>query len=121
MVYAAVFWRNMFALKGGVSKTQSPSEIILNCKLNFNARGKVEFGEYVQTHKDQGNKMQSRTVGVIATRPSNDEGGYYFVSLSTGKRIICRSWTRMSMPTEVIAQVHSMSRRAKAKKNTHLY
>ena len=77
----------MFALKGGVSKTQSPSEIILNRKLNFNAHCKVEFGEYVQTHKEHNNAMQSRTVGAIATRPSNDEGGYYFISLSTGQHI----------------------------------
>ena len=47
MVYAAVFWHNMFALKGGIYKTQNPSEIILNHKLNFNAQCKVEFGEYV--------------------------------------------------------------------------
>ena len=72
MVYTDVFWRNMFALKGGVSKTQSPSEIILNRKLNFNAHCKVEFGEYVQTHEEYDNTMQSRTVGAIATRPSND-------------------------------------------------
>ena len=29
MVYTAVFWRNVFDLKGGISKTQSSSEIIL--------------------------------------------------------------------------------------------
>merc|ERR1712086_607018 len=27
LVYSSVFWRNMCALKGGVSKTQSPSKI----------------------------------------------------------------------------------------------
>ena len=75
MVYTAVFWRNMFALKGGISKTQSPSKIILNQKLNFNSHCKVEFGEYVQTHEEHDNTMQSRTVGAIATRSSNDGGG----------------------------------------------
>ena len=43
LVYAQVFWRNMFALKGGVSTTQSPAEIILNRKLDFNTHCKVEF------------------------------------------------------------------------------
>ena len=51
LVYAQVFWRNMFALKGGISQTQSPSELVLNRKLDFNAHCKVEFGEYVQTHE----------------------------------------------------------------------
>ena len=87
MVYSSVFWRNMFALKGGVSKTQSPSEIVLNRKLNYNAHCKVEFGEYVQTHKEHNNDMKSRTLGAIATRPSNDAGSYYFISLQTGRHI----------------------------------
>eukprot|EP00985_Skeletonema_marinoi_P024244 scaffold16749_cov110-Skeletonema_marinoi.AAC.1 len=34
MVYSAVFWRNMFPLKGGISHTQSPSELILNRSLD---------------------------------------------------------------------------------------
>jgi hypothetical protein len=84
--------------------------------LNFNAHCKVEFGEYVQTHEEHDNTMQSRTIGAIATRPSNGEGGYYFISLSTGRRINCRSWTPMTMPAEVIAQVHRLARRSKAKK-----
>ena len=74
MVYTGAFWRNMLALKGSVSQTQSPSEIILNRKLNFNAHCKVEFGEYVQTHEEHDNSMQTRTIGTIATCPSNDRG-----------------------------------------------
>ena len=75
MVYTAVFWRNMFALKGCISKTQSPSECILNRKFNFSAHYKLE---------EHNNTMQSRTIGVISTRHSNNGWGYCFVSLSTG-------------------------------------
>ena len=71
MVYNAVFWCNMFALKGGVSKTQSPSEIIRNHKINYNAHCKVEFGEYVQTHEDHNDGTSSHILWTIATRPSN--------------------------------------------------
>ena len=87
MVYSSVFWRNIFALKGGVSKTQSPSKIGLNHKLNYNAHCKVEFGKYVQTHREHNNDMKSRTLGAIATRPNNDAGSYYFISPQTGRRI----------------------------------
>ena len=82
MVNSSVFWRNMFALKGGVSKTQSPSEMVLNRKLNYDAHCKVEFGEYVQTHKEHNNHMTSRTRGAIATRPSNGAGSYYFMQVN---------------------------------------
>ena len=57
MVYSSVFWRNMFALKGGVSKTQSPSKSVLKRKFNYNAHCKVEFGEYVQTHDEHNSDM----------------------------------------------------------------
>ena len=50
MVYANVFWRNMFPIKRGISSTQGPAEIILNCAMDFNTHGKLEFGGYVQTH-----------------------------------------------------------------------
>ena len=63
IVYNAVFWRNMFVLKGGVSKTQSPSKMVLNHKLNYNAHCKVEFGEYIQTHEEHNNDMTLRTLG----------------------------------------------------------
>ena len=117
MVYSAVFWRNMFALKGGISKTQSPSEIVLNRKLDYNAHCKVEFGEYVQTHEEHNNNMNSRTIGAIASRPSTGDGAYYFISLATGRCIDRRSWTPMPMPTaEVVPQVHRLARRAKANK-----
>ena len=117
MVYTAMFWRNIFALKGGISKTQSPSEIVLNRKLNFNAHCTLKFGEYMQTHKEHDNTMQSRTIGAIATRTSNGGGGYYFISLSTGRRINHHSWTPMPMLLDVVAQVHHLARWAKAKKN----
>ena len=116
MVYCSVFWRNMFALKDGISKTQNPSKIVLNRKLNFNAHCKVEFGQYVQTHEEYSNNMQSRTLGAIATRPSNDAGAFYFVSLLTGRRINRCAWTQLPAPESVITQVHSLARRAKAKK-----
>ena len=50
MVYANVFWHNMFPIKGGISSTQGPDEIILNRAMDFNTYGKLEFGDYVQTH-----------------------------------------------------------------------
>ena len=60
--------------------------------------------------------MQERTLGAIATRPSNDAGAYYFISLSTGRKINRKSWTPLPMPDAVADQVHRLARRAKASK-----
>jgi hypothetical protein len=75
MVYASVFWRDMFALKGGISTTQSPAEFILNRNIDYNAHCKVEFGDYVQTHEEHDNTMATRTIGAIATRPTGNIQG----------------------------------------------
>ncbi len=118
LVYAQVFWRNMFAIKGGISHTQSPSKLILNCKLDFNAHCKIEYGEYVQTHEEHDNSMGTCTVGAIVTRPTgNSQGGYYFIRLDTGRRINRRDWTTLPMPAIVIEQVHRLARHAKANRN----
>ena len=67
LMYSQVFWWNMFALKGSISLTQTPSEIILNQNLDFNVHCKVEFGKYVQSHEEYDNSVADRTVGAIAT------------------------------------------------------
>ena len=107
---------SQFALKVSVSKTQSPSEIVPNRKLNYNAHYNVKFGEYVQMREEHNNVMTSCTLGAIATRPRNDAGLHYFISLQTGWRINQRSWTSLPMPETVVSQVHPLARRAKATK-----
>jgi hypothetical protein len=105
LVYTHVFWHNMFALRGGISKTQSPSELILNQKLDFNAHCKVEFGKYVQTHEEHDNSMATCTVDAIATRPTGNTQGVTTSYASTpaaastattGQAFPCppRSWIR---------------------------
>lgn len=110
MVYAQVFCLNMFALKGSISKTLSPSEIILNCKLDLNAHCKVQYREYVETHEEHDNSMSTRTVGAIATCPTgNLQGGYYFIQRDSGSSINCQDWTTITMPQEVVDQVHQLA------------
>ena len=77
----------------------------------------MEFGEYVQTHEEHNNNnMSPRTLGMIANRPSNDAGSYYFISLQTGRLVNQRSCTSLPMPETVVSQVHRLARRAKAAK-----
>jgi hypothetical protein len=51
------------------------------------------------------------TSGAIVLRPTgNDQGGYYFLSLSTGQRLNQNHWTALPMPAEVIDRVHTLAR-----------
>ena len=115
MVYAAVFWLNSFVSSGGVSDVYSPRTIITGQVLDYAKHCRLEFGDYVQVHEDHNNSMAMRTTGAIALRPTgNAQGGFYFFSLSTGRRLNRYRWTKLPMPGEVIDRVHQLAERNNA-------
>ena len=77
--------------KGRVSKTAGPRKKITGKDVKFNRDCKLETRCYVQAneHPDPSNRPEDhRSVGEIALGPSeNEEGGYYFMIVETGKRI----------------------------------
>jgi hypothetical protein len=86
MVLLSVFWLNAFPHKHGVSQTISPRTIVTGKHIDYKIHCKVEYGQYVQAHEKHSNKMEARTVGALALRPTdNAQGGYYFFSLASGK------------------------------------
>ena len=49
------------------------------------------------------NSLSPRTSGAITLWPTcNNQGGYYFLSLHSGKRINRNAWTELPMLNEVI-------------------
>jgi hypothetical protein len=115
MVYHSVFWLNMFPATDGISKTMSPRSIIAGLKLDYHKHCQLEFGTYVQVHEEHDNSMATRTTGAIALRPTgNDQGGYYFFSLATGRRLNRNRWTALPMPADVIDRVHLLARAGNA-------
>ena len=115
MIYNAVFWWNALPALDGVSKTLSPRALVTGFELDFNHHCRLEFGTYVQTHEQTDNTMRPRTVGAIALRPTgNSQGGYYFLSLNTGRRISRNHWTPLPMTQETIDRVHTLARRSKS-------
>jgi hypothetical protein len=115
MVYYSNFWLNSFPPSDGVSKVLSPRAIVVGLELNFKKHCQLEFGQYVQTHEEHNNSMASRTAGAIALRPTgNAQGGYYFYSLTSGRRINRNRWTSLPMPTDVIDRVRNLARQAQA-------
>jgi hypothetical protein len=111
MVYLSVFWLNMFLATDGVSTTMSPRTIIAGLQLDYIKHCKLEFGAYTQVHEEHNNSMNTRTTGAIALRPTgNTQGGYYFYSLTTARKINQNCWTSLPMPADVISRVHTMAR-----------
>jgi hypothetical protein len=60
--------------------------------------------------------MQLCTTGAIALRPTgNRQGGYYFMSLMTRRKLTRNHWTELPMPQDVIdTRVNTLGRRNNA-------
>jgi hypothetical protein len=115
MVFMSVFWLNAFPHRLGISQTLSPRTIVTGLHIDYHKHCRIEFGQYVQTHEQHDNSMAPRTVGALALRPTgNQQGGYYFYSLMSGKRLHRTHWTELPMPAEVRDRVHALARRARA-------
>ena len=78
---------NMFPYKNGVSSNLVPAAIILGLSNLYYNNMKITFGAYSQVYIGTTNSKKQRTVGVITLRAENERGGYWFMSLATGKQI----------------------------------
>ena len=65
----------------------------------------IAFGSYALVYIGTKNNMKPISVPVIALRRSNNTGGYYFISLYSGKRIHGYKWEELSIDKHVIARV----------------
>ena len=112
LIHYVVFWLNSFPVQGGISDVLSPRALVVGSTIDYATHCKIEFGAYVQTHEPHDNSMLPRTTGAIALRPTgNAQGGHYFYSLTTGKRLHRTQWTELPIPADVIDRVHKLSRR----------
>ena len=108
---AVVYWLNSVPSNMGVSPTMSPRTIITGQLLDYHKHCRYEFGEYVQTHEEHDNSLLSHTLGAIALRPTgNQQGGYFFMSLHTGRIINRLHATKLPMPAEVITRVDQLAK-----------
>jgi hypothetical protein len=111
MVHSSNYWLNMFPANNGVSAVLSPRRIMTGQYSDYDLHCQLQIGEYVQVYESHDTSMESRTTGAIALRPpGNVQGGYFFMSLSSGKRLNRREWTLLPMPGEVIARGHALAR-----------
>ena len=111
LVINAVKLLNYFPTKGGVSETLSPKTILTGETLDYKKHLRLQIGQYCQVHEEDTprNSQRPRTKGAICLGPSgNLQGGYHFMALSTGQKIIRRSWDAIPMPDTVIARVNAL-------------
>ena len=114
-------WLNAFPTENGICDTMSPSMIVLG-KTNPDMKYKrISFGSYAILYTGTDNTMKQRGVPAIALNESNEQGGHYFMSLYSGKKLHGYEWTELPITDEVISQVEELAKKQKAPILTNKY
>jgi hypothetical protein len=103
---------NQFPAHDGVSEFRSPLTIMTGRPSPDYNDMQIEFGAYAQVFEDKNptNTAKARTMGAIALTPTgNAQGGFYFLSLITGRRLLRQQWDKFPMPDGVMAAVKKMA------------
>jgi hypothetical protein len=96
---------SFFPTKGGVSDTLSPKTIMSGETLDFKKHLSLQIGQYCQLHEEDTprNSQVARTKGAISLGPSgNLQGGFKFMALNSGSKIVRCSLDVIPMPDVVI-------------------
>jgi hypothetical protein len=112
IMFHAIKLLNFFPTKGGILDTLSPKTIMSGETLDYKTHLRLQLGQYCQVHEKDTprNILRPRTKGAISLGPSgNLQGGFKFMALNTGKKIIHHSWDVIrTMPDTVIACVNTL-------------
>jgi len=93
---------NDFPNKNGISTTMSPASIVLGRGKIDGNNLKATFRRCYEVYSGTDNTNKERCTSAICLRPSNSQGGYYFMNIETGKEIHGNRFMELSMPQNVI-------------------
>ena len=115
----------MFPRRDGVSETLSRYSFLRGRHVDFAVHCRILVGPYCEVHEEPipSNTSESRKTGSIASGPNgNLQGGYFFLSLKTGKKFNRRNWNEHPVTPEVIKLVEEMGEREskRGKKNPEI-
>ena len=108
-----VYLLNSFSTKNSVSNTISPATIVEGSPKLDLSQNRLPFGAYAQVWIGTKNNMTERAVPGIALQASNSKGGFYFMSLYTGKRLNSYVWEELPISDEVIERVEELAEQQK--------
>ena len=81
MLYASVFWINIFPAADGISNAIIPQSMLTVMKIHFSHHCLIVFVEYVHTHYYGYNSIEARTIEALYLQPTvNSQGGHYFLN-----------------------------------------
>ena len=102
-------WLNAF-LTGAIDQEGLSHAMIVEGMQNprYNV-SRIAYGTYALVYIGTTNTLDSRAVPAFALRESNNNGGHYFMSLKTDKRIHSNKWVEMSTTELQVNRVHELA------------
>jgi hypothetical protein len=114
LVKNAVFWINAVPTNDGITRRFSPRYIMTGQHVLASKHAVIPFGAYVQTHEQHTNDLGQRTLSCICLGPTgNVQGGHWFMSLTSGEKLIRYRWTELPMPREAITRINHIGKQQK--------
>jgi len=103
---------NSFPSASNSNTKMSPLSLVTGAPLPSADEFAIEYGSYAQVHNASTvtNTMSPRTTGAIALYPANSHGGWFFMSLVSGKRLVRYSWTECMVTKDIVTRVHALAR-----------
>ena len=112
LVALVIFWMNALPPSPSVGGNLVPRQIVTGLTIDYAKHCRLQFGKYAQIHEAHEKTMHERTTGAIALQTTgNSQGAYFFMSLTTGRRMNRHSFTPLPLPQEVINGVHRLALR----------
>jgi len=103
-------WQNSFPNSLAVNQFTPVNTIIEgHDKIDYK-KVLLRFGSHCMFFEKITNDNKPRTVGVIALQQSNQQGGYFFMSLVTGCCIHSNQWQALPITQEVIDRIHKLAK-----------
>ena len=109
LAYRAVQSINVCPNERAVTSDLSPAGIVEgrnNPDFNMN---RIAFGSYALVYSGTTNRMDSRATPAISLYESNQEGGHYFLSLNSGKRLHSRKWVEIPISNYAESKVYDIA------------
>ena len=110
LITGFIYMLNFFP---SISDTMGPAMLVEGKhKIDFGNK-RIEFGAYSMVYVETHNNMKKGAFQQIALKPSNEEGGYFFMSLYSGKRLHGYVWDEIPIDQDTIDRVEQLVREEK--------
>jgi hypothetical protein len=103
----AVFWLNAFPHPDGVSGTLSPWYLLTGQALDYKKMSTLSLvpTSRLMRSTQMAWRPEPSVRSALDRQARNEQGGYYFMSLSMGRRFLQNRWMELPMPNDAIAHV----------------